>query len=725
MKRPLVLFSAAVLSGTLCGLTEVPIIWKAAATLLVVAALITAGLKGRGAKSPLLFYLAAFSVVLFLTGFIRSSFVCRRYLSEEYTAFFEKYEATNPGQFNYALYLKSKGICSKQQLELSKEEHSLLQEAAETVMNDHVASSDAGVFRAMLVGDKSDLEEETKKLYQSSGISHLLAVSGLHVGLAGTLAKITASKFLGLSRFNSSVISGSVVLLYTLMTGASASAVRAAFMFLCSIAAPLIGKGYDSFSAPAASAAILLLYQPYLITQSGFQLSFTAILGILAAGIIIRKNFHENNSSDIWQRIRSKVSKPLISSLCVNIFTLPVIASAYYQIPAYSCFLNLAVIPLMTVIMVSSFGVLLFGMLENIIPGIPLLSGFFRFLSIVSAAPGHYVLKLYEILCNSVNRLPLSTLTIGEPHAVKIIISFLFLYFLLILFKRKKRTEHTILLLFTVFLGLSVFLKHRETDRMYISCLDVGQGDCFHIHSEDRDIIIDCGSSGYEKAGSRILEPYLLSRGITDIDMIIISHADADHTNGIVYLMNEGDAIKADSLVLPIAAVKDEKYDTLKTLAKGNDIDILYAKTGSVFQSRDLTLKCIYSEAAKTDDTNRESDVFLLEAQELKMLFTGDITEKEEQEMLQSYQDSMMLRNITVLKCSHHGSDTANSEAFLDMVNPEYAVLSYGKENRYGHPADQVIERLREKNIEICSTAKNGALKITTDRTKKVRISAY
>ena len=309
-------------------------------------------------------------------------------------------------------------------------------------------------------------------------------------------------------------------------------------------------------------------------------------------------------------------------------------------------------------------------------------------------------------------------------------------------------------------------LKYRDRRDFYVTALDVGQGDCFVIKVYDNYILIDGGSSSVKNVGERILEPYLLSKRITDIELIAVSHADTDHTNGVKYLMSESENINIERMALPEAAVTDADYDELKELfitgAKKtykaewqNKCDeIIYLKDDmTVMKYGDISLTAIYGgNTKKQRDNNSESAVLLLDKNdEFTMLFTGDMPSEEDEAFIScfdkymnkksnvidkgnkkdkileadigslsaddKYIDSDMTKKyeaegITVLKAAHHGSKTSSSDRFLDVVRPEYAVLSYGRNNRYGHPSPEVTDRMVKRHIRMLSTCDNGALYI-------------
>ena len=698
------------LAGVLCGIPIVPAYTKAAILILAVVSVLWAVNKSRDLGKGTLLFLCTCAVIFFLAGFFRGKSSGRRYEDAERKPFYEKYEATNPGEFDYALYLKGMGVTCEEERESMGEPPAALKAARtylEGVLDRCLPEHDAGIYKAMLLGDKTQMDGQVKDLYQTSGIAHLLAVSGLHVSLIGMGLYRLLRKKIRLSEELSLAAASLCTFLYVCLTGASASAVRAGIMLFVNLSARKAGRSYDLLTALSLSFLVLLWKEPYTVFLSGFQLSFGAMAGIFLGNEVTRSLYRCGTLEK-----RSGLLSSFLSSLWVTIVTLPVTVSNYYFFPPYSVLLNLAVIPLMTVVMVSGLCVLALG-----IPGLWSLSS-------AAAAPGHYVLKFYEWICGKVSSLPFSKIVTGKPgpagilfYYVILAVCFVFLTTELSVRKdkdresrrRQRKRNGCRIALTAASLGAVVFLRYREPDHAYVEVLDVGQGDCFHIHEEGTDILIDGGSSGYDKVGENVIEPYLLSRGIRKLDAVIVSHADSDHINGIEYLLQEG---KADVgiLLLPAMGETDEKYDRLKT---GKCREIRYLKAGDRFRAGSASLTCLYSGESKEarSDTNRQSSVVLYERGDFSMLFTGDMT-KEDELLLMASAYGGMAENVDVLKVAHHGSKTASGEAFLNKATPTYAVLSYRKNNRFGHPHEETLKALSGAGVRMLKTPETGAMKI-------------
>ncbi len=740
MKRPLFVLGATVLSGTLAGLPEAKGVIKAAMCLAGIAILYLAYKKSRGSRTSLLF--CALSFVCGIFSFVHARGIARELSGEAYREFYERYEATNPGQFDYSLYLKSLGITNEEERKLLSENvlqgneiKNVLGRARESlggILTALMPEPDNGIYKAMLLGDKTDMDAGVKNLYQESGIAHILAVSGLHISLIGAGIYHLFRECFRLPGLTACLVSAFFTFLYAFFTGGSASAIRAAVMLSLSLFGVQCGRTADSLSSLCAAGILLLFFRPYLLLQSGFQLSFLAILGLWAANSLKAESVSvttDPGKKSGWMEKMIKVFwSAFFPGLCVTLVTMPVIASSYYSVPLYSVFLNLLVIPLMSVVMISGICALLFGAVSYFLfgRGVLLPARIAELLADISVSPGHYILRLYEKLCLLFSKIPYSQIVTGSPGAVRCVLYAFFLglsYYVLLRKKGKsglKRGLAAVLLLTGIFL-----LRVHKTDEFYVSCLDVGQGDCFHIHKGNTDILIDGGSQRYEKVGENLIEPYLLSQGITDLELVIVSHADADHVNGLYYLLSPESEVLVKTLMLPALSEKDEKYDRLKE-AFGHEQKTVTAKEGMSLKGDGIRLSCVYCNQNEEalSDTNRQSAVFLLETDGVRMLFCGDISEREEKELIRMYEGSGLLRNIQVLKASHHGSKTASCREFIEFTDPEYVVLSYKKGNSYGHPDREVLDRFTENGTGLLRTAESGAVKITSGK-EELRIESF
>lgn len=650
---------------------------------------------------------------------------------------------------------------------------------------------DGSIFAAMLLGDKTGMPEEIRELYQKNGIAHLLAVSGLHLSLV-SMAAYGLLRKAGAGYGRAAVAGGLVLMVYSILTGASPSVLRALIMTLCGFLAAYMGRTYDLLSAMGLSALILLWYSPYLVDQAGVQLSFAAIGGIglakeLEAWSVTgteQKDASEKplflgadgESAHAWEQ-------PLRLTLCMQLVSLPVVLWHFFSYPLYGIFLNLLVVPL-TGIIVGSGAASLLVSLFMIRAGTFLTGG------------GRAVLAWYELCCRWFMRLPGSSLLCGRPELWQIVVYYMALRVLFYVLFKKYNNERTPafkisrilyrereMILACFLLASLLFLRPPAVRGLEVTILDTGQGDGICIRSKDRVILVDGGSTDQKELGKYRLEPFFQSRGIRQIDLAIITHGDWDHISGLSWLMEQA-AQKAEmasgmvavrTLAMPEAGKGEEVYERLEQLcekqggqtvwiARGDEVSwnagnstagslgvqSIWKRLGrQAGRNRKnlLHMQCLYPEAASGHsplasgtDRNEHSLVFRLDYGEFHMLLTGDMSAEGEKNLLalesvtydethfgarQAVQgkDGMNGKRENrkaadgtwILKVAHHGSGYSSSEGFLAWLNPDYAVISCGKKNRYGHPHPDTVERLSGCGSQILQTKESGAIIWKTD----------
>ena len=469
--------------------------------------------------------------------------------------------ATNPGQFDsrqyykslgYAYYIKNPDITSVsggKNLILKGLES--LKLSLKKVYGLCCTDTDAGVYEAMVTGDKSDMDESLNGLFSAAGIGHILAISGLHISMIG-MGVFGLLRRIGFMFPASAAVSGILVVLFGTMTGSSVSAVRAIVMFVCSVGARALGRKYDILSAVSLSAIILMLKNPYIIMNSGFLLSFMAIAGVA----VVSEGFD------------MKWLKWLTTPFAIWLATLPVLLWFYYEIPVYSILLNLFVVPLMSLIMISALGCGFIGLIS--IPA-----------GIFFAGTGHYILLLFRNCCELMLSLPGSILVAGRPKMWQVVLY----YALLMLFSCRKKivkavrrwneknkeglrkrtwlkvlvngrrnaglktgdvgagrgavlepvTVYVMNVIFRSLWAAAVFivLIYRSRGGLEITFLDIGQGDAIFVSLPDgTNIFIDGGSTSTKNIYDKVIEPFLKYKGVRKLDFLFITHSDSDHENG-------------------------------------------------------------------------------------------------------------------------------------------------------------------------------------------------
>lgn len=611
-------------------------------------------------------------------------------------------EPGNPGQFNLKKYYEIKEI--QMVLNKGKVLHSgrtywpvrqFLWDVRERFKRTFLQIADeenASVLDAMLLGDKKELDPEVKKLYQDNGIAHILAISGLHISMLG-MALHKLLRKLGISWYLSGAAAGIIMSAYGLMTGFGVSTTRAVIMFLVYLLAGILGRTYDILSALSLSAMLILWDNPLYLTDAGFLLSFSAVLGVAVLAPVIRDICNCNN----------KLLESFLVSLAIQLTTIPIVLYFYFEIPLYGVVLNLIVIPLMSL-------VLGFGIAGGMAGLISVPAGIFL------VSPCYYILGLYKFLCAVVLNLPLAKIILGKPELWQIIVYYLLLSGMCLIKQKKKSGEIFKWVWGTAFM---MFLISRQPGNgMRITFLDVGQGDGICIQAPGGiNCLIDGGSSDVKQVGSKRIEPFLKSRGIQKIDYLFLSHMDADHINGIMELLQayalnlageNASGVSIRHLILPKLAKKDEEYLEIEKLAKKNKIMVLYFQKGDRILNGRFSFSCLHpSKNPVSDDRNENSMVLQMVYQDFCVFFAGDVEGAGEEEMMKE------LKSADLLKVAHHGSKNSTPDTFLNAVRPRIGILSYGKDNRYGHPHEELVNRLKRAGVVSYSTADYGALEVS------------
>ena len=616
-------------------------------------------------------------------------------------AFYGKVEeisaAGNPGEFDAKNYYKTKGIYCK----MTVEDYDILDKRKDITgqfffelrqylagkTEDTFPAESSGLIKAILLGMRGELDKGIYRMYQKSGIAHILAISGLHVSLLGIGLYKLFRKILKRSFLVSAVISGIFLVFYGLLVGDSVSITRAGTMLILYFIAEVLGRSYCIISALCISAVFICLISPFEPFGVGFQLSFAAVLSLGGPIDFTLKKFKSGMDN---KKYINKIFDALVVSIGVQLFTLPLILYYFYTFPIYAFLLNLIVIPLMIPVLYSA----IFSLLLNIIK---------IFLYKYISMPAVLILKFYDFLCRLTGYLPYSKIVFGRPGIIQIFIYYILL-FIMTAFAIKKNKRVILLPVL-----LPVFILYPFIRKDSVVYLDVGQGDGIYMHIDDMDILIDGGSTSRTDLGEYSMEPFLLYKGVDDIEMSFITHSDIDHISGILYLL-ESD-IKIENIFLPYQAMKDASYDEIKQKARAAGSNIRYLSMGDYLKKGNLRIDCLWPDKADKENVNEQSQTFVVEVRGKRLLFTGDIGKISEESILKYFD----IGKVDILKVAHHGSKNSSLKEFIENVNPDYAIISCGKNNHYGHPSEETIKTLRENGCIILETSKKGAIEIKLD----------
>lgn len=616
-------------------------------------------------------------------------------------------EPTNPGQFNQKLYYRSDKIYYRMNADtLLIEEASYdrlrqslyeFRERLGNVYDSLLGERDSGFLRAMLLGDKSAMEAESKALFQKNGIAHVLAISGMHLTILSGIFMWIFKKA-GCYRQTGCILSLIVLFGYGIMTGEGISTMRALIMSGMLTLSVLTGRSYDMPTAAALSAMLLLFKSPLYLTQPGFLLSYGAIFGIA----VLYTEYTEQTLS------RDERRRPLINSLLFSFFIqialLPVLLCTYYEIFPMSIILNLLVIPLLPFLFVCG---LIGGLLGLFFP-----AAAFPFLYVT-----HIIFSVYEGGCRLFMGHGELYLITGKPSLPRILFYILVILAFLFLCRLLKKKITIIFLIFTVALLIPF-----QGGTPWISFLDVGQGDAVVMGRGKKEVcLIDGGSSSISNVGTYRILPFLKYKGISKIDYWFVSHGDEDHYNGLLELLNKQNIehIRIKTLVLPKLSFEDEALKELEAAAFSNGTDVFYMEPGDVVRES-YELCCIHpGDDYKTGDKNSASMVLYWKYKEVSGILTGDLDIEGETCLL----NKGKISDVDFLKAGHHGSKGSSGEEFLEKARPELTIISCGKKNRYGHPHEELIERLEACKSKIVRTY-NGAVTIESNG-EYLRVKRY
>ena len=635
----------------------------------------------------------------------------------------------NPGQFNRRIYESGKKIDfyleNPTVLEV-KEQRSGVREVVEIWKTEMMnrcekiyPDAEASILEAMLFGEKRELSGDIKELYQASGISHVLVISGLHISLLA-LAVAGILRRLGFPMPVWVILSVGVLAGYGILIGQPTTAVRALLMFFVLQGARLLGRSYDLLSALAFAGILMLLDNPDLILDGGCRLSFCAVIGV---------GWYVSEKNKIFRSIGEKEKRKnrgkggkgsSVGAILENIragwylwlFTLPVMLDTFYQVSVVGILWNLVAIPLLPVIIASGgLGVVLAGW--NI------------FLGSLAGSPAYGMLQLYREIGNISEKLPVGMWTPGQPSK-PVIAGYYLVIFLLVLvekqlIKREKRWKIFPGMELCSMLLLLLLMAHPWQQREKITFLDVGQGDASLLQSGGQTLLLDGGSTSQKNVGTYVILPYIKQQGISCLEAVVLTHTDQDHINGVTEVLEEGKKgwLTVKNLMYPYWMEGTEQGKQLKKLAEEAGASCRKIRAGDRLTIGKAEAVVLYpKEQEKIAEPNAGSLVLFWKWEGVQAMFTGDLPEEKERELLQN------LPACEILQVGHHGSATSTCREFLEQVQPSLAVISCAMKNRYGHPSPDTVDRLKKTGCEIRYTMKSGAITIRK-RGREVLVTEY
>ena len=556
-----------------------------------------------------------------------------------------------------------------------------------------------GFFESVLLGEKRNLDSSQKILFQLMGCSHILAISGLHLSImGGGLLKILQR--LSVPFWAAGIISMSTMILYGGLTGSGAAVMRAAIMFSVWVGALLWKRTYDFMSSAALAFILLLIKSPLYLYDSSFLLSFGAILGLGIVHPVLFSKKVKRGKKNFWEKSKGVLLEGIKGGIAVWAVLLPMMMYFFYEISVVGIVVNLLVIPTAGILLIS-------GCLGSLL-------GMFTMISLgkIVVLPAVLILEIYLGVGRVLQQIPFALWITGKPALWKCGCYYTVLVLLIWAEKHKKWKKVFCGLLAACTLLLCSKFPWENRD---ITFLDVGQGDCACVHIGNREcFLIDGGSSSVSGVGKYRILPFLKAFGIQEIKGIFVSHTDLDHISGIQEILEnvaeKETQIKVDTLFLSECEEAKEKLEDLEERGKRAGCKVVYIKKGTKIRQGKTQLECLAPDR-KDLECNEGSQAFRMTKGNLKVLFTGDIEGEGEKEFFQELKKRG--EEYDVLKVAHHGSKNSTKEEFLEIIRPKASVISCGKDNSYGHPHEELMERLKYNTNKIFLTMEEGELILT------------
>ena len=619
----------------------------------------------------------------------------------------------NLGQFNERVYNYARGIKwyqSGESVQVLEKNFNLFLKWQNKIkemwikgISKVVPEDKIGFFESVLLGEKRNLDSSQKILFQIMGCSHILAISGLHLSImGGGLLKILQR--LSVPFWAAGSISMIAMILYGGLTGSGAAVMRAAIMFSVWIGALIWKRTYDFLSSAALACILLLIKSPLYLYDSSFLLSFGAILGLGLVQPAFFSKKMQRGKKTLGEKTKKLFMDGIKGGIAVWAVLLPMMMYFFYEISVFGIIINLLVLPTAGILLISGCAGSLLGMC-----GITPLGKLVTALALL-------ILEAYISVGKIIQHIPFAMWITGKPALWKCVCYYMFLILLLCVKNCKKSSKRRKTFWSGIWIAslllLCVKLPWEIRD---ITFLDVGQGDCICIHTGNRScFLIDGGSSSVSGVGKYRILPFLKACGIQEIKGIFVSHTDLDHISGIQEILEsvarKETQIKLERLFLSECEEKKEKLEELEKKGKKAGCKVVYIKKGTKIREGKVQLECLAPDR-KDLECNEGSQAFCMTKGSLKVLFTGDIEGEGENELFQEIKARG--EEYDVLKVAHHGSKNSTKEEFLEIVNPKASVISCGKDNSYGHPHKELLERLENYTEKMLFTMEEGEIRLT------------
>ena len=623
----------------------------------------------------------------------------------------------NPGGFDYRLYLKSQSIdglltVEPENIERIGQERSIyyqilaIKKTLEHQSDVNFSEDVSDLLKGVVFGEKN-INEDLARRFQDAGVTHVLSVSGLHVGYVF----LALSLLLMAIRINKRywmLFLTPALLFYVALTGFAPPVIRAAIMLLCVTAGQGLHRERDALNQLCLAGLVILVIWPAQLFQAGFQLSMGAVLGIVLfyAPLLYAYEKHRNKKRVHYKIKPGPVVQGLVLTFCATVGTLPILLYHFKSFTLISFFSNLLVVPLIGVFLLIGMG---FLVIISIVPfAAPALSVPVTFLgeSIIVVLDG---INDLGAVANFlwVNR---GGLSLAETGLFLLLVFMISGYFYL----RQPYVRRTVVSLALV-LVLIVMATPLFPKNLVVTVLDVGQGDSILIETPGGlTYLVDGGGYLFERSNrvsDRVLYPALYSKNIHELDAIFLTHNHVDHSQGVEELIFDGYPVK--NLFMSVQTNNEQ-------LLNQQLVPVSLLKKGSVIEGSDGVTISVHNPEGQIspkadEEQNNASLVMTVSYKNTNLLLCGDIEAEVEKQLVAELQALSTERDFQIIKIPHHGSKTSSTREFIQAIDPEMAVISVGANNSFDHPSDEVMDRLNEEVITALRTDQQGAVEITSN----------
>lgn len=689
-------------------------------------------------------------------------------------------KATNEYCFDYREFLKQKkidGNIMASKVNLLRKNSMLCKISKVKIklnkyIDENYSDTASGFLKTLLLGETNEIEKEIKEDFTKANISHILAISGMHISIIILVIK-NIMQILKFDQRLEKIFLNLLIICYIFFIDYPISAIRVAITQIILLITFFTNRKSNFYNTISITLFIILFLNPYNIESTATQLSFGGICGIYLFYKFIKKMFFykfciqkktvkeiskentkENrnirkNIKNICQTVikSNKLKQIVIDSLCLNIsvqiFIFPIVwyKFDFISITSFipSILISLFIFPILILGYLSFFEIFIQKFIS---------------IRIISKINNFIILKMLNLV-NILSKIPLLSIYLKKPNKIFIVSYYVVLILCIKIIQKDKLAEMLHIwriksgkvpikqyirvkfkknndfkrIVLIVILNIVIIFQSFVQDNFLkngveIYFLDVGQGDSTIIRTaKNKTIVIDGGEgekSGFDY-GKNVLFPFLINKGVRKIDFLIFSHFDSDHCGGLIYLLEN---IKVEKILIGKQFEKNENFEYIVNLANKKHIKIIELQAGNKINiEKNSSLEILWPSVAEKiseNAINNNSLVCKFVYKNFSMLLTGDIESIAEEKLLGKYKNTNRL-NANILKIAHHGSKTSSIQEFLNKVNPKIALIGVGRKNKFGHPNQEVLERLKEKGIQIYRTDQNGEIQIIVKNNLKIK----